>query len=294
MTYVIAPTSPQAASAAAFGRELVKACETRGVLRTELHRTTGIGRTALDNYRTGASLPKLEVARTLAVALEWPRLAEIVKRARTKTCARCGRPFHNDGGNQGAKRYCSPACREVARADAIASRRTRQAGQTGDGRRRYQALARLRSGIRIAEQRAAELQDAIAAMCADCEPEGLCRTPACPLRGFSPLPMARHEVEGRMRSELEVRRASWTPARREQQSRLTKQLHAEGRIPRLGTNHPAHDPARREAWLAACRAAKRSDTARRNVSRPWTPERREKHREALRAAWVRRKAAPIA
>lgn len=246
MTYTIPPTSPKHASATAFGRELVRAYETRGIPRN-------------DNYRTGSSLPKVEVAAQLAALLDWPRLREIVVTARTRACARCQRPFRNDGGNMGAKRYCSTTCRDIADNERIASRRTRQAGQTDDNRRRYQAMARLRSGIRIAESRTAELRDAIAAMCATCEPEGICRTGDCPLRGFSPLPYSRHPSRGIPRNEAQIRDDSWTPERRARQSELTMRLHAEGRIPPTSGHHPAHDPARRERWISAIRdaAAKR-------------------------------------
>ncbi|MES2210932.1 MAG: hypothetical protein V4515_12240 [Chloroflexota bacterium] len=261
MTYTIAPGTPKAASAAAFGRELVRALETRGIPRQEIHRATGIGRTALDHYRVGASLPRTAAAVALATALDWPRLAEIVRKARTRACSRCGTHFRNDGGNMGAKRYCSPSCREVAASERDASTRARQAGQTGDGRRRYQEVARLRSGIRIAEERSADLLGAIADMCASCEPEGACRTADCALRAFSPLPLATHRTATPATREqsLAMRTAErWTPAARAAQSAMTRRLHAEGRIPtsHFRTNHPAHDPERREAWLAALRAGK--------------------------------------
>lgn len=257
MTYTIPATSPKAATAAAFGRELLRACEARGIPRTEVHRATGIGRTTLDNYRTGYSLPKLEAASVLAEVLSWPRLREIVVEARTRTCARCRRPFHNDGGNMGAKRYCSVECREVAASERLATKRTRQAGQTDDGRRRYQALARLRSGIRIAEAKTAELRVAIDAMCRSCEPEGVCRTAECPLRGFSPLPLGRHDV-GVPRTMGDVRRELNRKAAPKRSVAMV-QRHAEGRIPHLGAGdrrHPANDPERRDAWIASIRRTK--------------------------------------
>jgi hypothetical protein len=110
VSYTIPDGSPKKATAAAFGRELVKAYETRGIPRNELWRVTGIGRTALDNYRTGSVLPRTEAAAALAAVLEWPKLLEIVRQARTKACARCGRPFRMEGGNSGRKIYCGPAC----------------------------------------------------------------------------------------------------------------------------------------------------------------------------------------
>lgn len=284
MTYTIGANSPKAASAAAFGHELVKACQARGIPRTELHRVTGIGRTALDNYRTGSSLPKTEAAATLASVLDWPRLREIVEQARTRACRRCGRPFRNDGGNMGAKRYCSVACRETAASEAAASRRTRQAGQTDDNRRRYQALAQLRSGIRIAEERAATLQAGIDAMCRDCEPLGLCRMAACPLRAFSPLPLASHESDVPATID-QVRARRWTPEARAATGARTAQMHREGRIPKP-TDLPAHDPARREAWIESIRQGR----ARNPKHGPLTPE----HRAAISAGHRRRNAKPEA
>lgn len=227
MTYTITPNTPKAASAAAFGRELDRALAKRDIGRNELWRATGIGRTALDNYRTGSSLPRTEAAAAIATVLDWPELLEIVRRART---------------------------------------RARQAGQTGDGRRRYQEVARLRSGIRVVQERSADQAAAIAAMCAACEPQGVCRTPDCPLRVFSPLPLAVHAVRDpktRTVAIAERTKKRWTPAARARQSETTRRLHDEGRISfdMLGA-HPAHDPARREAWLASLRAGK----ARRRVA----------------------------
>ncbi len=255
MTHIIPAGSPKAASAAAFGRELLRAMTTRSVPRNELWRSTGIGRTALDNYRTGSSLPRTETAAVLASVLDWPKLIEIARAARTKACRRCSRAFTMESGNLGAKRYCSTACREAQAQDTIAATRTRQAGQTDDNRRRYQALARLRSGIRIAEEQTAALRDAIDRMCGDCEPVGLCRTPECQLRPFSPLPIAVHR-SGDPRTAFQVRRDSFTPARRAAQSERTRQMHVDGVIPRSGRNLPANDPARREAWIQSIRDGK--------------------------------------
>jgi hypothetical protein len=193
MSYTIPADSPKKATALGFGRELVKAYETRGIPRSELWRATGIGRTALDNYRTGSILPRTEAAAALAAVLEWPKLLEIVQKARTKACARCGRSFRMEGGNSGRKRYCGPGCRDLAAQEQLASRRLRKGGQTDDRRQTAAAVQRLRSGIRIAEDRAAELADAIDGMCRGCEPEGVCRTADCPLRAFSPLPFQVHE-----------------------------------------------------------------------------------------------------
>jgi hypothetical protein len=284
VTYAIPPDSPKRVPARTFGRELVRALGVRGIPRSEIHRATGIGRTTLDNYRTGTTLPRTEAAAAIADVLAWPRLLEIVREARTRACRRCARPFRNEGGNMGAKRYCSVECREIEASEKIASRRTRQAGQTDDGRRRYQALARLRSGIRIAEERATAVLSAVEAMCAACEPGGACRTADCPLRAFSPLPLAMHDV-GEPRTLAAITAASWTPARRAAMSAMTRQLHRDGRIPRPDPRrHPAAGLGR-DGWIAAIRASK----ARKPNRKPLTPA----HRAAIAAGHARRRAAEV-
>lgn len=286
VTHVLAVDSPKAAPARAFGRELMRAIEKRGIPRNELWRTTKIGRTALDHYRVGAVLPRTESAAALAAVLEWPRLLEIVAQARTKPCQRCGRPFTNDGGNQGAKRYCTVSCRDLAAEERLASSRIRSGGQTGDARQTRAAIQRLRSGIRIAEERSRELVDAIDAMCRSCEPQGVCRTADCPLRSFSPLPFRIHgSGDARTRQEIEeaTTQKRWTPAARAAHGEVTRQMHAEGRIPYFAPGdprHPANDPERREGWIQRQREGHRN-----RPRRPLTPE----HRQAIAAGHARRR-----
>lgn len=284
MTYTIPADSPKKATALTFGRELVKACHTRGIPRNELWRATGIGRTALDNYRTGSVLPRTEAAAALAQILDWPKLLEIVRQARTRSCARCGRPFRMEGGNSGRKIYCGPACRDLAGQDKAASRRLRKGGQTDDRRQTTAAIQRLRSGMRIAEDRAAELADAIDAMCRDCEPQGICRTADCPLRAFSPLPFQVHET-GEPRTMVEIRRELDRKAAPKRSAAMVLR-HAEGRIPYLprgDRRHPANDPERREAFIESIRAGRSRNP---KPKRSLTPE----HRAAIAAGHARRRA----
>lgn len=225
MTYTIPPDSPRAAKALAFGLELQRACAVRDVTLKELAFSQGIGHTTLWHYRFGHSLPKVERATTLAVALDWPKLRDLVVKARTRTCRRtgCGVTFINDIGSE-ARKYCMPACAHIAANLKQAQMRGRSAGQTGSHQAKRAQIQRLRSGLRIADERALPLAGAIAAMCADCEPEGLCRTPLCPLRDCSPLPLARHAgSEPRPHTGFENRSAGWTPARR------ARQIEANGR-----------------------------------------------------------------
>lgn len=263
MTYTIPPDSPKAASAAAFGRELVRACAARNVPRTELHRATGIGRTTLDHYRTGSSLPRIAAASALAAVLDWPKLVDIVREARTRACKRCGRPFSNDGGNLGAKRYCGVPCRDAAEQERIASTRLRQAGHLESrapglgGVRQREAIARLRSGLRIAEEQTRDLRAAIDAMCRDCEPMGACRTVACPLRPYSPLPLGVHET-GETRTNADVRRDLNRKAAPKRAASMRRRW-ADGAhrtAPAGDVRLPANDPARREAWIESIRRGK--------------------------------------
>lgn len=214
MTHTIPPTSPKAAQAAAFGRELVKACQVRDIPLKELERTCGVGHTTLDNYRRGLILPKTETAIVLAETLDWPPLRHLILKFRTYPCARpgCGHTFRNDGGSR--KAYCSETCRRIAESLRMAERRARQAGQTeiNRGRHRANQLQRLRAALKIADERNVLLSEAIEAMCRDCEPEGICRTEGCALRPFSPLPASVHEI-GSARTEGRIRSEAWTPER---------------------------------------------------------------------------------
>lgn len=257
MSFTISPDSPKAAQAAAFGAELVKACAARGVPLNELERAAGVGHSSLDNYRRGLLLPKLEKAVALAEALDWPKLRTMVERFRTATCARagCGRRFRNEGG--GPKRYCSSMCQRIAESLRIASRRARQAGQAeaagrSAGKRRADQRRQLLSAVRIADERAEVQGLAIDAMCRGCEPEGACRTPDCPLRPFSPLPLAQRDATV-ARTVREIRSRSWTPERRERfRESLTRRWARPGEreafSARMREWHASRTPEEREAW----------------------------------------------
>lgn len=270
MTYTIPPTSAKAAPAMAFGQEMMRALQARGIPRLELARTVGIGRTALDHYRTGSVLPKTATARAIASVLDWPKLARIVEESRTGPCARpsCGQRFRNDGGSP--KKYCSPACVRIAQEQRIAETRNRQAGATDKAAYRTAAMKRLKSAVRIADERAEAAQAAIAAMCAGCEPEGLCRDAVCPLRPFSPLPLLEGEL-GIPRTLVAIQRASWTPERATlvaagSARRWAKPGERARQSERTAAMHAAMTPEEREAWrrkvgLAQKQPAERSRIA---------------------------------
>lgn len=272
MTWTIPPGTPKAIKAAAFGHELTTALAARDIPMKEAARAVGIGRTALDHYRTGSILPKTRTARALAEVLDWPKLAEIAVAARTFACQRpgCTRTYEHEGG--GPRRYCSPDCQRQAEAQRIASTRLRQAAQTGDGRKRAAAVAQLRSAARIADERAQIAEGAIAKMCRSCEPAGVCKTADCPLRLVSPLPLdpahrpvprtaraIRREVANRpevVAARVAGSHRRWArPGEREAQSERTRAMHA------------SRTPEEREAIAAKSKMAypadRRSETSRR-------------------------------
>lgn len=279
MTYTIPAGTPKSIKAAAFGRELSLALTTRDVPMKEAARVVGIGRTAIDHYRTGQVLPKTATARALAELLDWPKLAEIITAARTFVCQRpgCGRTYRHEGG--GPRRYCTPACVTQAEAQRTATKRLRQAGQKGDGRLRSAAIAQLRSAARIADERARVAEEAIAAMCRSCEPMGLCRTPSCELRPVSPLPLVERgrpeprtatqiRLEVASRPELVAARAAGSRARWERPGERARQCE------RALAMHARRTPEERAEIVAKAKAAYPAER-RSLVSRQMHAQRRE-------------------
>lgn len=172
MTHPVPPNSPKALWCERFGRELDKAMRQRRIGRRTLCPAVGVGHSALGMHRAGRILPRHEVAVAYAEALDWPRLASLSREARQRECVVCARPFIDDSGSWN-RLYCSPSCQNVMQKKRV-GRPTRVAAAG-------------------AERRVRMLQTAVDAMCRACEPEGMCRTPECALRGVSPLPLADRE-----------------------------------------------------------------------------------------------------
>lgn len=221
MSYLLADDSPKRQAAMRFGAELRRALESRELGVKQLEKAIGTkSHTQLHWYLNGRNLPRLRQATVLAEALAWPALADIIREARTKVCARDGRAFVDEGG-PGNKRFCSARCREAAgrdRARLHHMQSNEAAGYQANEPDRVlvarleQELERVRPGTRALSRR--EVRDALAqyrraapqgrvrqmegqleahltaveAMCRSCEPEGLCRNEECPLRSVSPLP----------------------------------------------------------------------------------------------------------
>ncbi|MGH2931166.1 MAG: hypothetical protein ACRDL8_23380, partial [Solirubrobacteraceae bacterium] len=105
---------PRAPYARRFARELRKAMDRRQVGRIRLARAMGLrSHSIVAQWLTANTLPRLDSATLLAEVLEWDRLVEIVREARTQLCARasCEVVFVNEGG--GPKMFCSERCRRI-------------------------------------------------------------------------------------------------------------------------------------------------------------------------------------
>lgn len=217
MSYTIPDSSPKRAVALRVGEELAKALEARDVSLKALSRALGgTSHTKLWQYKRGRILPRLSTALEISEALTWPRIAELVREARSMACHQCGRMFVMEGGS-GNKRYCGDRCRSAAQA---LREHTRQAESADDAPER-RLVARIKTELVRVRGRAGatvsriELKDAIAefersspqsrtrravqdrdrhiaaveAFCNGCEPEGVCRDAGCALRPVSPLPV---------------------------------------------------------------------------------------------------------
>lgn len=173
-TVRLAAGSPRLPAARRFGLELRRALAERHRTHRAFAAEAGIGRSRLENWIAGTSLPPLELAERLADMLVWPRLADLAQAARTRECDACSRAFVVE--TPSPQRYCSTDCRRF------------QNGKRVPGRR---DLTRS-----VLERRVTRYNAAVAAMCAACEPSGLCRTASCPLQvaGVSPATLAREAI----------------------------------------------------------------------------------------------------
>lgn len=174
MTFPIPSSSPKAARAERFARELNRAMKARDVGARPVVEAIGTGRSAIRLWRSGRGLPRLETCGRLAAALDWPRLEALGRELRTKACEVDGLPFVDDTGSDN-RRFCSPSCQRVAEKKRL--------GSTVDKR------------AAVAERRLLAHQAAVAAYCAGCEPSGRCVTADCALRPVSPLPLFERRLD---------------------------------------------------------------------------------------------------
>lgn len=288
MTYGIDPNSAKHLTAKRFGQAMVAAIKRNQTTISELHRVSGLGRTAIDNYRAGYVLPRLDAARKLADALGDERLFSIVQHARTRECGlrSCRRRFVHDGG--GPKVYCSPECRAVAEKLRIASVRSRRAAEGDDTGKQLRAAKDLyHEAERMLTAQVDELRAAVDRMCRQCEPDGICKAYDCPLRTVSPLPLNDRRVgagEGtalRTDYEMRVERAN-RPETRAKRSASMKARHAA-------------DPSLRERSLGAYRAleAANPELAKARGRKAIAGRTPESLSDAARKAWATRRAEEV-
>jgi transcriptional regulator with XRE-family HTH domain len=141
-------------AAVAFSARLRATMRARGVTRNGLAAEIGVTGTMIGFYCRANYMPRPDIGVRIADFLDDPTLATLAANGRQIRCAICGRLTWRGVTR---RRYCSSECWAKSR-DAVP-----------DG--------------------ASAPQAAIDAFCLGCEPEGMCRTPECPLQPFSPLPL---------------------------------------------------------------------------------------------------------
>lgn len=261
MTVPLAPGSSRGIHAQRFGQELRRAMLARKVGAGRLSEAAGVAKSAIANWKAGGNLPRVDTAARLAEVLDWPKLVDICREGRIVTCARCRRPFVNEGG--APARFCSVDCREVdvqlrrpgpgaslalVVRDELERRRWLVQRSTTDDVLDQALIEYQRSDskrVNRQDKLVAQLDGvraAVDAMCRGCEPAGICRSVECPLRPVSPLPL---------------------------------------QVTDAGELRPVVDrdsPEYRERWLAAVRGA--------NAERWARPGERERQSEQTSAYWA--------
>lgn len=139
-----------------YGRVLQRVLVERGVTDAALGEAVGKDRRTVANWRKGDYLPDTDTAYRIAAALAEPALYKMVVRRRSGTCRYCGSATVAISNRP--RVWCNATCRD---------------------RFRYHRTPRVSPEAK-----------AIAAMCRECEPEGACFTSDCPLRDWSPFPLA--------------------------------------------------------------------------------------------------------
>jgi hypothetical protein len=234
MTTILPPDSHRRVHAMKLGRHLTAILAARKISKRGLADTLSTSRSLLILWCKGDVLPSLDQARELSEALSDQTILEIVKAGRMLTCPVCARTFEWRGGVRAT--YCSDRCRKY--------------GANG--------ASRQRANLPLVQAELAIVKGAVAAFCGACEPDGICKTPACQLRDASPLPL---------RSAIEVDAAQpWKQGPLSPVGLAAVRLAAQrrwskpGERQRMGAliraHHPANDPERRAAWREAVSAGR--------------------------------------
>jgi len=151
-----------------FAGEVKRLMKDRHLTNIALAATVGVNRRAVSGWRSGRYVPLHDTVLRIADALMAEQLVGMSLRLRMGRCEACSRPVVSQGRGPAPRRYCDPRCKSTA-----AWRRRKAVHQ---------------DSIAFSKIRLAEHQQAVAAFCLGCEPEGICRTADCPLRAVSPLP----------------------------------------------------------------------------------------------------------
>lgn len=156
----------------AYGRLLAQAMRRRRLLAADVAQAVGAATQSVSAWLRGTKLPQMDYSVALAEVLADERLVTHALRMRTRSCGVCGAEFV-DLGKQPKKKYCKPGCAKTAHARKV----------HGRTENRYKLD---RSALTLH-------RESVARYCADCEPQGICRTAECPLRAVSPLPLVDRE-----------------------------------------------------------------------------------------------------
>jgi transcriptional regulator with XRE-family HTH domain len=138
----------------------------------------GVDHSTIVDWRGGRRLPRIHLASALADALYAPHIAEHVVAARSLECDQCARSFVYDNVGGRPRQFCSQKCARLSWAHRHRTEARREWGQVHTGLR----------------NRAVSAVAAIGAFCRSCEWDGLCKDAECPLRDYSPLPLAKTEA----------------------------------------------------------------------------------------------------
>lgn len=184
------------AAAHRFTIEMEASIKSSGIGINQLAAALGCSRTNVWELRRGR-IPRANLAARLASILDNDTLTTLARQARSVTCPTCRSTVQSVTNR---KRYCSEACGKIGRL----------LGRRAPGPVEHVALVHL-----------ARTREAVAAFCRSCEPEGVCRQPACQLRPVSPLPCAAAPVELPIPPKYE-----WSEVRRQQQRERMLALHA--------------------------------------------------------------------
>lgn len=178
----------------------------RGVSGVDLARALGVRHDSVSLWRWDKRIPSVQRAEQMAEVLNSPMLYGFVKRMKTRTCPVCEAEFVA-GHKAASQRFCSQKC-------FYTFWRRQEQGE------RVQIA-------KVVRHRLDDFQRAVSAYCDACEAGGLCRTPACPLRPVSPLPLAHEDPRALVRTAKPRPTASILTAQLEQQRRQHRRSNRE-------------------------------------------------------------------